>query len=233
MKKKVIMLVLALALVFAMNTATAKAALKDSTNVDWVYVDGDHYTANTLQAGFTDLATVYGVRWTIEVTDLSGGVGGGIIINSETNDWNQKEWGNDGAGKEFTIQATSTENVYTITRIDSAPMFGANDGYANLCLSQWWGPDAVVIKKVEILAKEGSVIFSTTKAVPKEESKEEAAEETPAETEETLEEAEETPEVISTNDSVPKTGVASATAVYALGSLLSAAGIVVAKKRNR
>lgn len=203
MKKKVFALVLVLVLVFAMNATSVMAAMTTSA-ADYVIDGGDFIKADALVAGVPDVTAVYGFKVTMTVADPSQGFGGGVIINGETKNWDQKEWGNDGAGKEFTAVATDTENVYTVTRLDAEPMFAAADTYANVAISQWWGGD-ITITKMEFLAADGSVIKLGG-----------AAEDTA---------------VVATEE-LPKTGVASVAVFYALGSVISAAGVMVAKKRD-
>ena len=127
-----------------------------------------------------DVTEVYGVRYYIEVNDASQGFGGGIIINSTANNWESHDWGNADAAKEIVSDGTSVE------LLKDAPVFKADDAYANFCLQNWWGDWKVV--DVDILGKDGAVLSTKDEAAPAEE--EVVAEEEAAPVEEVVEEGE-------------------------------------------
>ena len=104
---------------------------------------------------------VYGIKITFTCADISGGVGGGLIINCDTNGWDQAEWGNDGAGKAITAVETGNADEYTVTRLLDAPVFQADNTYANFCLSHWWGGD-IVITGAEFLGADGKALGAAT-----------------------------------------------------------------------
>ena len=106
-----------------------------------------------------DVTEVYGVRYYIEVGDASGGFGGGIVINGESNNWESHDWGNADAGKEIVSDGTYVE------LLKDAPVFKTEDTYANFCLQNWWGD--FQITDVDILGKDG-VILSTKDDAPAE-----------------------------------------------------------------
>ena len=134
----------ALAAGFCMVSAVtpAKADISNvEVAVDWAEKDTDFVRFSAMGRDI-DIADVYGIKITFTCADISGGVGGGLIINCDTNGWDQAEWGNDGAGKAIT--AVETGNTY-----------------ANFCLSHWWGGD-IVITGAEFLGADGKALGAAT-----------------------------------------------------------------------
>ena len=145
----------ALAAGFCMVSAVtpAKADISNvEVAVDWAEKDTDFVRFSAMGRDI-DIADVYGIKITFTCADISGGVGGGLIINCDTNGWDQAEWGNDGAGKAITAVETGNADEYTVTRLLDAPVFQADNTYANFCLSHWWGGD-IVITGAEFLGAE-------------------------------------------------------------------------------
>ncbi|MBQ4486468.1 MAG: hypothetical protein II936_05635 [Oscillospiraceae bacterium] len=154
---------------------------------------------------------VYGVRFYIKVNDPSQGYGGGIGINSTSNNWESHDWGNADAGKEITSDGK------TVELLKDAPVFKDGDAYANFFLQNWWGDFTVT--SVELLGKDGVVLSvddapAETEAAPAEETvaettvaetaAEEAAEEdTAAEEEEDFEEEDEEEDVYVEVNAIP------------------------------
>ena len=165
----------------AVNTfaLTAENYLKDGT----VYINADKAEDPTwaIDAG-VDQTTVYGVTYHVtfsesEVADEAAWIGGGIGANSPSTGWKQIEWGR----TDKTVIA-DLENG-TITWLNTAPVFKANDQYAQFWLQTWGG--TVTINSADILG-EGGVILSTDEPAPAPAETEAAPEETeaaPAETE--------------------------------------------------
>ena len=119
-----------------------------------------------------DIADVYGfsIKLSEETVAASAetGIGGGIIYN-HTAGWDQLEWGNEGADKQFTMTADGV-----VTRMDEAPVLTAEDvsgeenTWGQIVLSFWWGPDEVAVDQVSLLGKDGSALktFPGEAAVP-------------------------------------------------------------------
>ena len=100
------------------------------------------------------LTDVYGFRITFTCSDVSGGFGGGFIVNSNSTGWNQVDWGNADAGKEISAVPTKNAGEFTVTRTSSSSFFKSDETYAQFCLSHWWG-GKIVITKAEFLGKDG------------------------------------------------------------------------------
>ena len=99
------------------------------------------------------LTDVYGAEVVISGVNTEAGAGGGIILQSDSAGWNQKQWGNEGS--------TGTDIFYSyedfkITRLESASPFAESDTWANVVISQWdnWG-DPVKVESVKLLGKDG------------------------------------------------------------------------------
>ena len=119
--------------------------------------------ANLLPEG-VDISEVYGVRVTF--TDdaaavVAEGAGGGFILSSAGNNWNQLQWCN-GCDPE-THDIVWDADAKTITRMEEKPFFtaedvsGADGTYGQLALSEWWGGD-IAYSKIELLNKDGEVL---------------------------------------------------------------------------
>ncbi len=164
--KKLLAAALVMGLCVTSAAVPAKAGIEDvEVKVDGAEKGGDATGAggfvlfNAKDQDFA-LTDVYGIRITFTCTDLSGGVGGGFVINSNNHDWDQVDWGNDGAGKEITAVPTQNADEFTVTRLATSPLFQADDTYAQFCLSHWWG-GKIVITKAEFLGKDGKALNKT------------------------------------------------------------------------
>lgn len=216
--RKVLAVMFALALVvLAMNTTKAEASVIkfDSCKCDWFVWNAEYsqIQVDFYQSGH-DLSEIYDCRMTLKIEDMSGGCGGGYILNSEAGGWDQKEWGNAGSDKAITLVDLG-DNLYSLSFGSSAPLYTEPGGWAQVVISQWWGPDFEIVK-CELIGADGSAI-ATTPSVAEEAPAEEApAEEAPAEDVAAL----------------PKTGVVSAIVLYAFGACLVAGGAAVVKKNK-
>ncbi len=203
--KKLFAAALAAGLCFVSAVTPVKA---DMSNVevatDAAEKDSDFVRLSAMGKDFA-ITDVYGVKVTFTCADMSGGVGGGLIINCDTDGWNQVEWGNDGAGKEITAVATGKADEYTVTRLEAAPVFQADNTYANFCISHWWG-GSIVITDVQFLGADGKSLAAATTAPT--ESNNAAA------------------------SALPKTGLVSGMVFLATGAMISGAGVVVAKGKK-
>ncbi len=175
-----------------------------------------------------DITSVYGYRVTTqfpvaEATDEAAWIGGGIGANSNSTGWASTEWGK--ASGEKPIVAEFDENgVCVIELLGDAPVFAADDAYAQLWIQCWGGTMNII--SVDVLGEGGSVIASATVG-------ELAAAEAP-EAEEEVEEAPATGDVDASTDSSkgsPDTGVADVAAVAGI-AVVAAGAFIVAKKRK-
>lgn len=111
-----------------------------------------------------DITTIYGVRFyatfdAAEVADESAWIGGGIGANSNSTGWKSIEWGRN--SKDITADL---ENG-TITWMNDAPIFQADEAYAHLWI-QDWASKKTSYDKVEVLDKDGNVIGGEAEAAP-------------------------------------------------------------------
>lgn len=95
---------------------------------------------------------VYGAQFTFEGYDAEQGTGGGFVWNSNSQSWNQKEWGNDGSNK-----AIIYGDDLVVKRLEDAPVFAATDEYAQVAIAQWdgWGVD-ITITDFKLLGQDGN-----------------------------------------------------------------------------
>lgn len=205
--KKLFAAALAAGLCFVSAAVPAKA---DMSNVEVATDAGEkdtdfvRFSAMGKDFAVTD---VYGIKITFTCADISGGVGGGLIINCDSDGWNQVEWGNDGAGKPITAVATGNADEYTVTRLESAPVFQADNTFANFCLSHWWGGN-IVVTDAQFLGAEGKLLGGSVTDAPAD-----GNNDTPA-------------------PALPKTGLVSSFAFLAAGAMISGTGVVVAKGKK-
>ena len=107
------------------------------------------------------MSDIYGFSVTFDKMDLSGGVGGAIVMQTQDKTWddNSKEWGNDGAKKPITM----TED-FVLTRLETEPFFSdadvdpTNSSHAECCLQTYWGPATVKVVSFSLLGKDGKVL---------------------------------------------------------------------------
>ena len=98
---------------------------------------------------------VYGAEFTFTGFDEAAGTGGGFVWNSSSINWDQVEWGDAGSGKPLTFTA---DNL-TVRRLEDAPIFAADDEYAQVVIAQWdgWGVD-ITINSVTLLDQNGNAL---------------------------------------------------------------------------
>lgn len=200
-----------------------------------------------------DITTIYGVRFyatfdAAEIADETAWIGGGIGANSNSTGWKSIEWGRN--SKAITADI---ENG-TITWMNDAPIFQADDAYAHLWI-QDWASKKTSYDKVEVLDKDGNVIIGEAPAEEAETTTEapevtEATEATEAATEapEATEATEATTEAVASSEAVTDapegntsagtsdknnadTGVEGVAIVAAL-AVLAGGAVVIAKKRK-
>lgn len=208
--RKVLAVAFALILmVGAMNTtkASAQTIAFDKCKCDW-FVWNEQYSqiqVDLLASGF-ELSQIYDVRMTLKIDDMSGGCGGGYVLNSEKGGWDQKEWGNDGSGKAITLVDLG-DGLYTVAFGSTAPLYTDPGAWAQVVISAWWGPDFEIVK-CELIGADGSVLATT-----------------PAETA--------APILIAPAPGLPQTGVVSSIVLFAAGACLVAGGSVMVKKNRK
>ncbi len=162
---------------------TAMAASASAVNIADYFeknVEGNHGAALYLIANDgkaqwavdagVDITTVYGVKFYVtfdaaDVADEATWLGGAVVANSNSTGWKQVEWGR--VDKEITADL---ENG-TVTWQNGAPIFAADDEYAQLWLVDW-STKKLSVDNIEVLDKDGNVITGN-----------DAAETTEAETE--------------------------------------------------
>ena len=197
---------------------TLKECYKDGT-VILLADDGQNAYATSNGIDITD---VYGYRVTAEfgadeVADEAAWIGGGIGTNSNSTGWASTEWGKN----EKPIVLEFDGNTTAIELLGDAPLFAADDAYAQLWIQCWGG--TMNILSVEVLGADGAVIASADIA---------AASDAPA-----VEEAPSAPSagaVDSATDSSkgsPDTGVEDVAVVAGL-AIVAAGAVLVSKKRK-
>ena len=133
----------------AVSAFAGEIAIANGTEADgkYAYAVLDH-----LPAGRT-VTDVYGAEVKISGVDTTKGAGGGIIFQSDSAGWNQKEWGNEGSDKPYTYNYTD----FTFKRVDEASPFAASDTWASIVISEWdgWG-DPITVESVKLLDKDGN-----------------------------------------------------------------------------
>lgn len=222
MKKKFLAMALAAGLCFTTAAAPAYAGVENIIlDVDWAERDTDFVRFNALNTD-VDVTAIYGVTLTITCADMSAGVGGGIIINTDTNGWDQKEWGNADAGKEISLVPTDNADEYTLTRMSDTPMFDASATYANICLSHWWGGDITVID-CDFLDADGNILGAAAADEP--------AVDEPA-VDEPADEAANESDTEDTSVILPQTGVVSTIVFLASGAMMVFGGAALTKKKE-
>lgn len=151
----------AMALAASMMTIGASAAITGADK------DGNMiYDVKTLiESNNIKISDVYGVR--AYFSDSAAGVveqgaGGGFIFSSKSNNWNQKQWCN-GCGESETHDIQYDANTKSITRLEKTPFWtdvdvsDAEDEYAQVAFSEWWGGD-IDFTKIVLLDKDGKEI---------------------------------------------------------------------------
>ena len=160
-KVAAIMLAMALAVSGSVFSAAPVFAGTITTSVEGTSVNSDgSYVIDFFALGI-DASNATKAAVTVKITDMSGGAGGGIAVNSSAKDWTMTEWGNEGADKPITLKNTDTADVYdivmTFDKGDLAAPDGANGQYAQIFLQSWWGADVEVLK-VTAYNSDGSVL---------------------------------------------------------------------------
>ena len=128
---------LAVAMSLSMSTSVFAGVGSDSSGVGTV--EDGAWSVDLIAAGY-DPTTVTGVDITFNVDD-SDGFGGGFMTNGTPNSWHQEEsnyWGD--SGSNGPVYASGSDGTYTISfTVPDGEFDGAEDGYAQLVLQQWWG----------------------------------------------------------------------------------------------
>ncbi len=172
-----------------------------------------------------DVTTVYGYKVTAqfpaaEVADEATWIGGGIGTNSNSTGWASTEWGR----AEKPILVTFDSNgVAEIEFLSDAPLFAADDAYAQLWIQCWGG--TMTILDVDVLGEDGEVIDCLTVAEPQDQEVVAADDEDEAPAEGDVDAA--------TDDDKgsPDTGVADVAVVAGL-AIVAAGAVLVSKKRK-
>lgn len=100
-----------------------------------------------------ELTDVYGVTFHVTLGDGSAEwYGGGIGANSNSTGWKSIEWGTN--GKEVTYDAEKG----TLTWLSDAPIFKADDKYAQLWMQNWTDGQTLTVTAIDILGKDGVVL---------------------------------------------------------------------------
>ena len=135
----------------ALTAFAGEVPIKNATEADgkYAYSVGDHLPEGK------KISDVYGAEVKLSGVDTTAGAGGGIILQSDSAGWNQKEWGNEGSGKDCIYDYTS----FTFKRLESAAPFADSDTWASIVISQWdgWG-EAVTVESVTLLGKDGNAL---------------------------------------------------------------------------
>lgn len=161
--RKVLAVAFAMVLmVGVMSTAkvSAQTIAFDKCKCDW-FIWNEQYSqiqVDFLASGL-DLSQICDCRMTLKIDDMSGGCGGGYILNSEKGGWDQKEWGNDGAGKAITLVDLG-DGLYTLAFGSTTPLYTDPGAWAQVVISAWWGPDFEVVK-CELLDAAGNTLLVT------------------------------------------------------------------------
>ncbi|MGN0617968.1 MAG: LPXTG cell wall anchor domain-containing protein [Ruminiclostridium sp.] len=172
-----------------------------------------------------DVTTVYGYKVTAqfpaaEVADEATWIGGGIGTNSNSTGWASTEWGR----AEKPILVTFDSNgVAEIEFLSDAPLFAADDAYAQLWIQCWGG--TMTILDIDVLGEDGEVIDCLTVAEPQDQEVVAADDEDEAPAEGDVDAA--------TDDDKgsPDTGVADVAVVAGL-AIVAAGAVLVSKKRK-
>lgn len=147
----------ALALAASMSIVASAEVVKGDSAPEWFTVEKG--------AGSVDLAKcgvlpddVKVVKFTFTIDD-SDGFGGGVMLNSSANEWDQRDpdwyWGNPDAedADKRGLAAEGSDGNYTLTfTVPDNYGFGEpeEEGYwAQVALQQWWGAD-MTVTNVEI-----------------------------------------------------------------------------------
>lgn len=145
--------------------ANASKDIADYLDVDsankTLFLKYDDGKVGYADAADLDITSITGVKFNVtfdelEVADESVWIGGGIGANSNSTGWSQVEWGRN----EKPIIA-DLENG-TITWDNGAPIFSADDKYAQLWVSSWGG--TMSVDSVELIfADDGNTAADDTK----------------------------------------------------------------------
>ena len=125
--------------------------IRNATESDGRYV---YNVLDNLPAG-ASLTDVYGAEVRISGVNTERGAGGGIIFQSASVNWDQKDWGNEGSGKPVVYNYSD----FTFRRLETASPFSASDSWASVVICQWdqWG-DAVTVESVRLLGRDGKAL---------------------------------------------------------------------------
>lgn len=158
---KIVAAMAAAALTVSMMAMPVSADI--TTDVEGIKIDkANQITYSLTDAGYAP-ETVDAVTFTFKVDDTEG-FGGGLMMQSDANSWDQRDedwsWGN----AEKAITAEGGEGVYTLT-FDLDGYFDEFDGeitWAQVVVQQWYGND-ITITDVAVTV-EGNDDVDTTDA---------------------------------------------------------------------
>lgn len=207
--RKVLAVVFAMVLmVGVMNTtkASAQTIKFDKCKCDWFVWNAQYSQIQVdLYASGFELSEIYDVRMTLKIGDMPEGCGGGYVLNSENGGWDQREWGNEGAGKAITLVSLG-DDLYTVDFGSTAPLYTEPGGWAQVVISAWWGPDFEVVK-CELIGADGKVLAVTPAAAPI--------------------------DVIAPAPGLPKTGIVSSIVLFFAGACMITGGAVITRKNRK
>ncbi|MGN1105406.1 MAG: hypothetical protein ACI4RH_02055, partial [Huintestinicola sp.] len=142
----------------AVNANAIDLKYYKADNNNMVFVNADKASDPNWSADYqADITSVYGVIYTVKL-DAKGVAeeswfGGKLILNSNSNGWNEiKTWGN---GSEDIFVDTTGETA-EIKYLSDSPFFKADDKYAQVCLQSYGA--GITITGVELLDKDGNLI---------------------------------------------------------------------------
>ena len=129
-------------------SAMAISAFAEVKNGNTTGDDGKLFYTLDAMADY-DVTAIYGVTFDLSWTDEGKGCGGGIGFNSESTGWKSVEYGNEGSDKALILDANG-DFTYT----SDAPIFSADDTYAQIWVQNWWGAE-VTVESITVLGKDG------------------------------------------------------------------------------
>lgn len=143
-------------------------AVNDSVRTGWVYVENGNGRINCANIQNIDLAAVYGVRVTFGNVTIPEGeeINGGINVQTPSLNWwgPQTKWSSKEGDGDIILKTVAGTKDMTLTWQTETQMFPEADvaeGQGGFAIQQWWNDNVdLTITKVELLAKDGSVIKS-------------------------------------------------------------------------
>ena len=130
--KRLLAGIVACAMAVSAMAITASAAITHAN-------DGDDYKFDVMADLGDDFAKVTKIEVTIDVPDMSGGAGGGFILNSNSTGWKSTEFGDADSGKDITFG----DDFILVYDNGGEPIFAEDDEYAQVVIQSWWGDFSV------------------------------------------------------------------------------------------